>query len=301
MGRAPSRVPHPEGSEDVEIERQRWAPLAKNLVAGAGGFGWLRPFTVGSTYDWEEDMEKEDGLFLFDLESKDEEIAGAWIRKAGTEFASYPDSWKLFSGDFDDIKFAVKNVFDGKGGRILDLDITYRNFAQFFDVILVPNYGAAKRAWWWGSGATGQNLADVIDGKAWGDFKADKMKKRIVAIDRGIDSRFSFVLNEWKSGEAWWWGHGASISNIGTVIDGGAWAGFKADKVQKRLVSLKRHAKGNWTFLLVPRDGIDWWWYPTTTWDELAANAKEHNARVIDIERYGSSDDLFSAVLVQNQ
>jgi hypothetical protein len=285
----------------MEIERQRWEPLAKSFIPGPGGFGWSQPYTVGSTYDWEDDMEKEEGLFLFDLESRGGHIAGAWIKKAATEFASYPDSWKLFEGDFDDIGFAVENVFEGQGGRILDVDLTYRDGHQLYDVILVPNYGSAARASWWGSGASAQNLADVLNGEAWGDFKADKIKKKIVALDRSANGRFTFVLNEAKAGEAWWWGYGASIANITTVLNGGAWAGFKVDKVEKRLVSLKRHAKGNWTFLMVPRDGVGWWWYPTTTWTDLAANAEKHNARVIDIERYGNSEDLFSAVLVQNQ
>lgn len=285
----------------MEIERQRWDPLPKNLVPGPGGFGWSTPFLGTSVYDLEEEWEEEEGLFLFDLESNGGELAGAWMKKAGTEFASYLHSWKLFQGSSDDVAFAVENVFEGKGGRILDLDITYRDGHQLLEVILVPNFGAAARAWWWGTGATAQDLADVVNGKAWGDFKADKVKKKIVSLDRAADGRFAFVLNEAKAGEAWWWGFGASVGNITTVLNGGAWASFKADKVEKRLVSLKRHARGNWTFLMVSRNDVGWWWYPSTTWDELAANAAKHEARLIDIERYGSSVDLFSAVLVQNQ
>jgi hypothetical protein len=108
-----------------------------------------------------------------------------------------------------------------------------------------------------------------------------------------------------KPGEAWWWGYGASIANITSVINGEAWADFKADGTEKRLVSLKRHTKDNWTFLMVPRNGVGWWWYPKISFDDLLANAKTHNARIIDLEEWGMKDDNggsmeFSAVLVQN-
>jgi hypothetical protein len=56
---------------------------------------------------------------------------------------------------------------------------------------------------------------------------------------------------------------------------------------------------------MVPRNGVGWWWYPKISFDDLLANAKTHNARIIDLEEWGMKDDNggsmeFSAVLVQN-
>src|SRR5262249_19447095 len=71
------------------------------------------------------------------------------------------------------------------------------------NVTAVANYGAAAKAWWWSgfAGATGAQVADVLNGKAWpaGGFKQDNVKKRLVAIERSrVDGRFRFVLNEAK-------------------------------------------------------------------------------------------------------
>jgi len=299
----------------MEIEKQRWAPLPaacasaeggpEGLKPGVGAYGWFQasPLSV-----WEEVFENEYGSrLLFDIEYKpaggaaEGWFAIAYIWKNCTEYASYKDAWKLAGGTGDDVAFFVEHAFDGKGARILDLDIHYDNNQLRFSVILVANHGPVARAWWWGWGATAQNLTDVLNGKAWATFKADNIKKKLVAIEREANGHFAFVLNEHKPGEAWWWGFGATVQNITDVLNGKAWATFKADNIEKRLVSLKRFAHENWTFIMVPREGLGWEWFPSKTFAELWDIAMAHNERIIDIERYGSSDDHFSAVLVQNQ
>ena len=288
----------------MEIEKQRWFPQTGACALTPEGFGWSQP--LGSTAHpyWEDVMELEDGNFLFDVEYREGGaddisgwVAGAFVKKSCTEFASYTPSFKLFQGTGDDIKFALDHVFEKKGARILDLDIYYDNGQLRFAVILVPNYGSAARGWWWGWGATAQILSEVLSGKAWASFKADGIKKKIVAIEREAKGHFAFVLNELKPGEAWWRGFGADIPNIVSVVNGEAWANFAADNIKKRLVSLKRFAHRNWTFIAVPTEGVGWWWWPNKTWTELGAEAEKNNARIIDIERYGSSDTLFSGIL----
>ena len=102
-------------------------------------------------------------------------------------------------------------------------------------VVAVPNQGSAWRKWWWSgsAGATAKQLTDVINGKAWpaGKFKQDNIPKKLVALARSkLDGKFRFVVNEWKPGEAWWWGYGASIDNITAVLKGEAWADFRRMK-----------------------------------------------------------------------
>ena len=156
----------------MEIEKQRWAPLpaaCANADAGpfgpkpgVGAYGWSQasPRSV-----WEKVFESEYGSrLLFDIEYKPAAgpspedptaegwIAIAYIWKNCTEYASYQDAWKLAQGTADDVAFFVEHAFDGKGARILDLDIHYDNNQLRFSVILVANYGPAARAWWGGVG-----------------------------------------------------------------------------------------------------------------------------------------------------
>jgi hypothetical protein len=295
----------------MEIEAQRWFPLSGACALTPGGFGWhlLGGYSPSYTSIVESTAGLKDDDFLFDVEYKGplgllenptEWIAGAYLKKSCTEFASYPDSWSLYAGTPNDVASATKHAFQGKEARILDLDVYYDHSQLRFAVILVPNYGPATRKWWWGHGATAQNLSDVLNGQAWGDIEADKIKKKIVALERDSNGDFAFVLNELQPGEGWWWGFGASLGNITSVLNGEAWGNFSADKISKRLVSLKRFAAGNWTFIALPKEGHEWWWYPWTTWTDLSENAEKHKARIIDIERYGSSDTLFSAILLAN-
>jgi hypothetical protein len=162
-------------------------------------------------------------------------------------------------------------------------------FEWLLAATLVPNYGTAGRKWWWSGpgGATAAQLTDVINGKAWGNFKKDNIKKKIVAlVRRQQDGRFRFVLNEWKPGEAWWWGNGATIANIKSVLNDEAWASFRKDAIDKRLVMLKRHAHGNWTFVMLPRDGLGWAWYPKIAVPDSLSQAKANDHPVIGLHRY---------------
>jgi hypothetical protein len=227
----------------MDIEQQRWAPLSSACVATPGGFGWSQPYITDPP--WWDDMEVQGHRFLFHAIYKSNGVAGAFINKSCTEYASYPDAWIPVTQNSDTITTYVNNGFDGKGGRLLDISVNTSDPQLPFNVILIPNYGPAARAWWWGHGATAQNLSDVIKGKAWGAFKADGVKKR--------------------------------------------------------LVSVKRYAQGNWTFMMVPWEpGVSWWWWPGKTWQEIGDFAKANNARIIDLERYGSSEDSFTVILVKN-
>jgi hypothetical protein len=286
----------------MEIEKQRWAPIPASCVTASGAFGWSQ--TLGSTAHeyWWDKAEVEDHQFLVHAEYRsDDWIAGVWLQKSCTEYAQYSDAWVPVTGSADDIGAYLDQGFAGEKGRVLDISVSTLNPQQPFNTILVPNYGAAQRGGWWGFGATDQNIADVVNGKAWGSFPADGIKKKLISIDRRPDGRFVFALNQLERGDQWWWGHGAGVSNIASIINGQAWGAFSADGIKKRLVSLRQFAEDNFTFIMVPWEpGVGFWWYPAIAWSDLANNATEHHARIIDIRRHGSSNDLFSAVLVSN-
>ncbi|MDP9223431.1 MAG: hypothetical protein M3P18_06170, partial [Actinomycetota bacterium] len=62
-----------------------------------------------------------------------------------------------------------------------------------------------------------------------------------------------------------------------------AWLTAALPPRRVRLVFLKRHAKGNWTFLMVPRNGLGWSWYPKISLADLISNATKNIQRVISL------------------
>jgi hypothetical protein len=247
-----------------------------------------------------------------------------YLGSSCTEYASYPQVWDVdvsqpyIPGYSVETPFTQKlaMAFEGKGARIIDLDFYYGDAAlagadHDLAALFVPNYGSAERKWWWSrfGTATASELTDVINGKAWpaGHFKQDNIKKKLVALTRSkLNGKFHFVLNEWKPGEAWWWGYGASTDDIKLLLDGEAWADFKKDGIQKRLVLLKRHGPDNWTFIMVPRSKLLWDWHENISIKDLVNAAKAANQRVISLEAWPLPPDPadfntpFSAILVQN-
>jgi hypothetical protein len=296
----------------MHIEEQRWAPVAARCtpalmpveVSGTG-VGWLHG-PPSSPEDGSVDFG-----FRFD---QGDYFYWCYLALACTEFASYLPTFHTLEEDPTGavpgtINDGLATASEGKAARLIDMKYLVLNIeagvpAFRLSAIVVPNYGPAARKWWWSGsgGATAAQLTDVINGKAWGPFKHDNIKKRLVSLDRSpLDGKFRFVLNEWK-GEAWWWGHGASVDNIKSVINGEAWAKVPKDGIEKRLVSLKRYAKGNWTFLMVPRNGLGWSWHRKISIPDLLTYAKQYNERAISIHYLDPSNkaDYVSAVLVQN-
>ena len=281
------------------IEQQRWDPIAKGCVPSVGGFGWSNPLGSSQHPSWQDAKELEQGWMLFNAEYRDGWIAGAVIDKACTQFNGYPDAWTVFSSTPQGVEAVRPTAFDGKPGRIIDIDVYYDGIPvpanKRHRVIFAPNYGPAYQASWWGHGATAADLTKLINGQAWANFAADGIPKRIVSIDREFDGRYSFVLTKWKPGEAWWWGPGATQQELVNAING------QGDGIAKRLVALIPHGDGHFTSVLVPwKAGVGFWWKPNATWSQINSLATSTNSRIVDLERYGASNDHYSAVLVGN-
>jgi len=309
----------------MHLEEQRWAPVAAACappipvtdtwyVPGeAGVYGWI-------SFEPQPDKFWPPETFLqFELGRPaigGSPWCGCYLAKSCTEFAAYPKTaWRFFYGaNGAAVNAAVQESGFGPA-RFIDLDLDPGGDVQSgvltkenLSVVAVPNQGSAWRKWWWSgsAGATAKQLTDVINGKAWpaGNFKQDNIPKKLVALARSkLDGKFRFVVNEWKPGEAWWWGYGASIDNITAVLKGQAWADFRNDGIEKRLVLLKRHGKDNWTFIMVPRNGLGWAWHPYTDITSLRSEATANDQRVIALnisEPWPSWGYTLSAILVQN-
>ena len=166
------------------IEQQRWDPIAKELRALRGRlFGWSNPLGSTQNPSWQDAMELEQGSMLFNAEYRDGWIAGARIAKACTQFNGYPDAWTVFSSTPQGVESVRPTAFDGKPGRIIDIDVYYDGIPvtanKRLRVIFAPNYGPAYQASWWGHGATAADLTKLINGQAWANFVADGIPKRM--------------------------------------------------------------------------------------------------------------------------
>jgi hypothetical protein len=301
----------------IEIEKQRWFPQTGACALTPGGFGWSHPLGTANML-WEDFMEQESGSFLFDVDFKEPGandtsgwFAGAYLKKSCTEYSSYPNAWKLVSGKATDMLFLLKNVFEGKGSRILELNSRFENGEVVFDAILVPNFGPARKAWWFEMHATVQHLIDVLKGEAPEildeNNKIDKSPKKLIAMDRLPDGNIAFAVSRFQRNDnPWWWAIQVSTDVINAAIKGEAGGPFKADSIKKRPVYLKQHVfDGTFTIILVPRDNLNTHYWFDASWDTISNGAKANNYRLISIKRARTavaslSDTLFSAVLLQN-
>jgi hypothetical protein len=278
-------------------------PLAHDWATPPGGFGWSK--ALGSTLDedWWAEQEVDEGQFIFQAVYRGDFVAGAQMYKGKTEFASIPRSTHQFMGSAAALQqFLNQLPKNGGKGRVIDIRHSSDDPDLPINAIVVPNSGSVERKSWWGHDATAQEISHALEGKAWSGHAADGIKKKIVSIDRAPDGRFLFVLNELAPGDAWWWGFGASLADVEAVFEGKAWADFKADGIKKRLVSLKRFEdKDDWTFLMIPWEpDVAWWLSPALNFHDITKQAQQHHARIISLERDGSSNDLFTAIMVGN-
>jgi hypothetical protein len=317
----------------MHIEEQRWAPLPASCTPKPYSLeiaaGVHVPEGVGFCVVPMDEPILYNGQFPTALAGGG--LTWAFVARSCTEFASYPAGTVPHGKGISHLAYVSGNgwptpmppptvdVEHPKPGRPIDLTHVYPGGGKVgYRWLVVANSGAQARKCWWSAnspnGASAAELTDVINGKAWaaGGFKKDNIKKKLVALSRSeVDGRFQFIVNEWKPGEAWWWGYGASIANITSVINGQAWADFRKDGIEKRLVLLKRHGPDNWTFIMIPRNGLGWGWHPKISLTDLISIAQADNHRVIGIsksvlpdlqqgETGDDRDEPFSAVLVQN-
>jgi hypothetical protein len=261
---------------------------------GTGGFNWTLPAS-----SWEDTLENAGDQFLFDLQYRspgDDRNSGATVNKSCTDYAGYADSWAVARGGASDIAFQLNAAFEGKGARILDLDVTMVNGKAEFTAVLVPNYGTAGTAWWWTPDIPYDQIdawLDQLDGQLDG-----KSPARLIHLQKYSDTyAVVAVANLRPDAKPFWYGTDATIQDVANAING------MNDGVLKRLVELKVDGSGHLTYILTSWDPtkVAWWWFLNVSWANLAQFASTHNARIIDLEQWPGSPTNFAAVLLGNQ
>src|SRR5688572_1989506 len=149
----------------------------------------------------------------------------------------------------------------------------------------------AQTGWWQYHNVTADQLSSYID----------QHKARLVslAVNDASPLRFSaaLVANSGPHASGWWWYYGLTEAQLNARLT----------ENKARLISIEVYEAGGqprFAAVMVPNTGaaaIGWWWYYGKSPDQLGALAKQHDARIVDLDRYDIGGIRFAAIMVSNQ
>jgi hypothetical protein len=175
--------------------------------------------------------------------------------------------------------------------RLLDIDPYMVGGELRFAVIMVPNTGAKSVTWWWYFGQTPQQLSD----------KLKQHKARLVDIERyrdGNNVRYATIMvsNQGAKATRWWWYYGQTAEQVTQRIN----------EHNARLLDVEHYGKGSkslFDIILVPNTGqsaVGWWWYYGLSGKQLLEKARQHGARLVDIEPPQDGATGYVGIMIDN-
>lgn len=176
-----------------------------------------------------------------------------------------------------------------KNARIIDLDI---NSVSPFRVSasLVRNTNKQKSDWWWYYGLTEKQVNNYVK-----EHKARLLD--IEAYQSNGKTRFAVVMvpNTGSKAVAWWWYFNKTPKQLDQLLEDN----------KARLSDIERYRAGGKTryaAIMLKNTGqhaTQWWWYYGQKLDQLKGRLKRKKARILDVERYKTTDGVrYAAVLV---
>ncbi len=200
--------------------------------------------------------------------------------------ASTPTGWHWWRGQ---TPAQLEQRETDAGERVISINADDK-YGNRFSAALVKNSGPYARDGSWFHDKTADQVVALTKGK----------KRRLVDLEPYAafgKTRFAGVTvpNTGASGKGWWWNFDLSAADVKSDI--------KAHKI--RLVDLsvyKRFGKRRFAYVGIKNKGEDarkWWWYHDVSPDFVKAKAKEHKARLVDIERHGSKTQ--TVLMVRNE
>ena len=185
----------------------------------------------------------------------------------------------------------LKSYIDANNARIIDLDVNGASPLRF-SAAMVANSGPHASGWWWYYGLTAAQVG----------ARLDENSARLIDIDPYMDGgqlRFAVVMkpNAGADATGWWWYYEQTPQNLSARLN----------EHKARLIDLERYRDGGQTryaAIMVSNAGAKatgWWWYYGQTAAEVKQRINDHDARLLDIERYGGgASQRFDIVLVPN-
>lgn len=158
-----------------------------------------------------------------------------------------------------------------------------------FAVAMISNTGADSKQWWWYSGKTGNDVANLV--------KANKARlSTLQSFTTGGQTLYSVIMiaESGADNKAWWWYPDASPQSIGNNLT--------ANKA--RLLDLTSAGNGNFNAVMESCSGgcpASWWFFGQDMTGVLN-KAQDYGARAIAADSYGScgSGPCFGIVLISN-
>lgn len=201
--------------------------------------------------------------------------------------ASKPTGWHWWRGQ---TPAQLEQREKDAGERVISINADDR-YGNRFSAALVKNSGPYARTGDWFHGKTADQVVALTKGK----------KRRLVDLEP-YPSNFGkthfagvTVPNTGASGKGWRWNFDLSAAEVKSDID----------THEIRLVDLsvyKEFGKRRFAYVGIKNKGEDarkWWWYQDVSPDFVKAKAKEHKARLVDIERHGPKRQ--TVLMVRNE
>ena len=200
--------------------------------------------------------------------------------------ASAPTGWHWWRGQSPT---QLEQREQAAGERVIALNVD-DSHGNRLSATLVKNSGAYQRDGDWFHHKTADEVVALTKGEG----------RRLVDLEPHGNfgqQRFAGVTvpNSGASSKSWWWNYDLSADDVTKEIN----------KHKIRLVDLsvyKRYGKRRFAYVGIKNTGEDarkWWWYPDASPEFVKAKAKEHGARLIDIERHRSGTQ--TVVMVKNE
>lgn len=185
----------------------------------------------------------------------------------------------------------MKQIIDNSGFRIIDLEVA-RESPLEFSVVWVKNDGPFRRSWWWYPNISGTEVDKFAQ-----QNDAHLLDIEVVSLKQG--GRFAAVyVKDPEPSKGWNWTAGSiSMNGVGTYLKSVAAA-------KKRLIHLDPNANlpDYTTSIEAPNTGpaaTKWWVVPTGNENYIASAIKDHNARLVHIER--QPGNKFCVILVRSK
>ena len=176
-----------------------------------------------------------------------------------------------------------------KNLRIIDLDVNKTSPFRL-SAAMVKNTGPHASGWWWYPSLTAEQVSQNLK-----DNKARVLDLDIHRINGKMKFAVVMVPNTGSQATGWWWYFDQTAEQLSK----------KLEDNKARLVDIERYRTGNKTryaAVMVKNTGsraTEWWWYRNITSQQLKNRLARKNARILDIERYKTSEGTrYTAILV---
>jgi hypothetical protein len=148
---------------------------------------------------------------------------------------------------------------------------------------------AALTGWAWQNDATPAQISAALAGGA-----------RIVDLEVNSTSptfSVAYVQNSGTYGRGWWWYYNLTAAELGATLT--------ANNARPIDIEPYNTASGlRFAVVMVSNTGVaakGWWWFYNQTAASISSFASANNARVVDLDRYGTgAGDRFNVILIPN-